>query len=58
MAHILTLMTPGCGEQSSSRADARPTPGPASPGPLDIERLEQVAPLYGMEIVGPPLARS
>jgi mannose-6-phosphate isomerase-like protein (cupin superfamily) len=56
-AHMLTLLTPGGGEQFF--VDAGRTPeGPGLPpaGPPDVARLKQVAPLYGMDIVGPPLA--
>jgi quercetin dioxygenase-like cupin family protein len=56
-AHILTLLTPGGGE--AFFLDGGRTPeGPGLPpaGPPDIEKLKRVAPLYGMEIIGPPLA--
>jgi mannose-6-phosphate isomerase-like protein (cupin superfamily) len=55
-AHILTLMTPGGGEGYFIDA-GRPPEGPGLPpaGPLDIEKNKRVAPLYGAEIVGPPL---
>jgi beta-phosphoglucomutase-like phosphatase (HAD superfamily) len=33
-------------------------PGLPPPGPPDVPKLQQVASLYGAEIVGPPLAAS
>ena len=58
-AHLLTLLTPGGGERFFLDA-GRPAEGPGlpPPGPPDVEKLEQVAELYGAEIVGPPLTPS
>lgn len=55
-AHILTLMTPGGGERFFVDG-GRPAEGPGLPPPgrPDVEKLKQVAPLFGAEIVGPPL---
>jgi quercetin dioxygenase-like cupin family protein len=56
-AHMLTLLTPGGGERFFVDAGRPPDrPGLPPPGPPDVEKLKQVAPLYGAEIVGPPLA--
>jgi quercetin dioxygenase-like cupin family protein len=56
-AHILTLLTPGGGEWFFIDGGRAPEgPGLPPPGPPDIEKLRRVAPLYGSEIVGPPLA--
>jgi mannose-6-phosphate isomerase-like protein (cupin superfamily) len=56
-AHILTLLTPGGGERFFIDGGRVPDgPGLPPPGPPDIEKLQRVAPPYGMEIVGPPLA--
>jgi mannose-6-phosphate isomerase-like protein (cupin superfamily) len=55
-AHILTLMTPGGGEGFFVDGGRVPDgPGLPPPGPPDIEKLQRIAPGYGMEIVGPPL---
>jgi quercetin dioxygenase-like cupin family protein len=58
-AHMLTLLTPG-GSERFFVEGGRPPEGPGLPpsGPPDIEKLARVAPEYGLEIVGPPLARS
>lgn len=55
-AHVLTLLTPGGGERFFVDG-GRPAEGPGlpPPGPPDIEKLKRVAPLYGDEIIGPPL---
>jgi mannose-6-phosphate isomerase-like protein (cupin superfamily) len=56
VAHMLTLLTPGGGERFFVEAGRVPD-GPGLPeGPPDIPTLQRVAPLYGMEIIGPPLA--
>jgi quercetin dioxygenase-like cupin family protein len=56
-AHILTLLAPGGGERFFVDGGRVPDgPGLPPPGPPDIEKLQRVAPRYGMEIVGPPLA--
>ena len=58
-AHILTLLTPGGGEQFFVEGGRTPDgPGLPPPGPPDIEKLTQAASQFGMEIVGPPLSRS
>jgi quercetin dioxygenase-like cupin family protein len=58
-AHMLTLLTPGGGERFFLEGGRPPEgPGLPPPGPPDIATLQRVAPLYGMEIVGPPLARA
>ena len=56
-AHLLTLVSPGGGEGFFVEA-GRPPEGPGLPpaGPPDIATLQRVAPRYGNEIVGPPLA--
>jgi mannose-6-phosphate isomerase-like protein (cupin superfamily) len=55
-AHLLTLLTPGGGERFFVEAGRAPEgPGLPPPGPPDIEKLKQVGPRYGAEIVGPPL---
>jgi len=55
-AHILTLLTPGGGERFFVEGGRPPEgPGLPPPGPPDIEKLQRVAPRYGMEIIGPPL---
>ena len=58
-AHLLTLLTPGGGEGFFVDAGREPQgPGLPPPGPPDVPKLQQVAALYGAEIVGPPLAPS
>jgi len=58
-AHMLTLLTPGGGERFFLDAGRTPEgPGLPPPGPPDVPKLQQVAALYGAEIVGPPLAPS
>jgi mannose-6-phosphate isomerase-like protein (cupin superfamily) len=56
-ARLLTLLTPGGMERFFADA-GRPAEGPGLPpaGPPDIALQSRVAPLYGNEIVGPPLA--
>ena len=55
-AHMLTLLTPGGGEQFFVDAGRAPEgPGLPPPGPPDIPKLKEVAARYGNEIVGPPL---
>ena len=55
--HTLTLLTPGGGEGFFLDGGRTPEgPGLPPPGPPDVEKLQQVASLYGAEIVGPPLA--
>jgi cupin domain len=55
-ARMLTLLTPGGGERFFLEGGRPPEgPGLPPPGPPDIAKLQRVAPLYGMEIVGPPL---
>jgi mannose-6-phosphate isomerase-like protein (cupin superfamily) len=56
---LLTLLTPGGGEQFFIEM-GRPAERAELPtaAPLDRERLARVAGQFGMEIVGPPLARS
>jgi quercetin dioxygenase-like cupin family protein len=55
-ARMLTLLSPGGGERFFTDAGRDPEgPGLPPPGPPDIARLKEVAPLYGNEIVGPPL---
>jgi mannose-6-phosphate isomerase-like protein (cupin superfamily) len=56
---LLTLLTPGGGEQFFIEM-GRPAERAEFPtaAPLDRERLARVAAQFGMEIVGPPLARS
>jgi len=55
-ARMLTLLTPGGGERFFLEGGRPPDgPGLPPPGPPDIAKLQRVAPLYGMEIVGPPL---
>jgi mannose-6-phosphate isomerase-like protein (cupin superfamily) len=55
-AHVLTLLTPGGGEGFFlDGGRAAEGPGLPPPGPPDIEKLKRVAPLYGAEIIGPPL---
>jgi mannose-6-phosphate isomerase-like protein (cupin superfamily) len=55
-ARLLTLLSPGGGE-GFFRDGGRPAEGPGlpPPGPPDVAKLAQVAPLYGAEILGPPL---
>jgi len=56
-AHWLTLLTPGGGEGFFVEGGRQPEgPGLPPPGPPDIAKLQRVAPAYGAEIVGPPLA--
>jgi mannose-6-phosphate isomerase-like protein (cupin superfamily) len=56
-AHLLTLLTPGGGERFFVEGGRTPEgPGLPPPGPPDVARLREVAPMYGAEIVGPPLA--
>lgn len=58
-AHMLTLLTPGGSERFFVEGGRTPEgPGLPPPGPPDIEKLQRVAPAFGLEIVGPPLARS
>ena len=59
-AHVLTLLTPGGGERFFLDGGRVPEgPGLPPPGTApDIEKLKRVAPLYGSEIVGPPLTAS
>ena len=55
-AHLLTLLTPGGGERFFLDAGREPEgPGLPPPGPPDVARLQQLAPAYGNEILGPPL---
>jgi quercetin dioxygenase-like cupin family protein len=58
-AHVLTLLSPGGGEQFFVDG-GRPAEGPGLPPEpvLDIEKLKRLGPLYENEIVGPPLVRS
>lgn len=55
-AHILTLLTPGGGERFFVEG-GRPAEGPGlpPPGPIDVDKLRQLGPRYGNEIIGPPL---
>jgi hypothetical protein len=57
LAHMLTLLSPGGGEAFFAAA-GRPAESDGLPpaAPPDIERLKVAAGLFGMEIVGPPLA--
>jgi mannose-6-phosphate isomerase-like protein (cupin superfamily) len=56
-ARLLTLLTPGGGEGFFLDGGREPEgPGLPPPGPPAVPTLKQVAPLYGAEIVGPPLA--
>lgn len=56
-AHILTLLTPGGGERFFVDGGRIPEgPGLPPPGPPDIEKLRRIAPDFGMQIIGPPLA--
>jgi mannose-6-phosphate isomerase-like protein (cupin superfamily) len=56
--HMLTLLTPGGGEQFFLDVGRTPDgPGLPPPGPPPIDKLQRIAPLYGMEILGPPLTR-
>jgi hypothetical protein len=58
-AHMLTLLTPGGGEGFFLDGGRTPEgPGLPPPGPPDVPKLQQVASLYGAEIVGPPLVPS
>jgi mannose-6-phosphate isomerase-like protein (cupin superfamily) len=55
-AHMLTLLSPGGGEQFFVEGGRTPEgPGLPPPGPPDVEKLRQLAPRFGNEIVGPPL---
>lgn len=55
-ARMLTLLTPGGGERFFVDAGREPEgPGLPPPGPPDIAKLQEVARVYGNEIVGPPL---
>jgi hypothetical protein len=55
-AHMLTLLSPGGGEQFFVDGGRTPEgPGLPPPGPPDVARLKELAPRYGNEIVGPPL---
>jgi quercetin dioxygenase-like cupin family protein len=57
-AHMLTLLTPRGGEGFFLDGGRTPEgPGLPPPAPPDIEKLEQAAARYGIEIIGPPLAR-
>lgn len=58
-AHLLTLATPGGVEAYFAQA-GRPAENDGLPpaGPPDIELLTRVGERFGLEIVGPPLARS
>jgi mannose-6-phosphate isomerase-like protein (cupin superfamily) len=56
-AHVLTLVSPGGGEGFFVDGGRTPeAPGLPPAGPPDVEKLKRVAPLYGSEILGPPLA--
>jgi quercetin dioxygenase-like cupin family protein len=56
-ARVLTLLTPGGGEQFFLDAGREPEgPGLPPPGPPDIALLKEVSARYGNEIVGPPPA--
>jgi mannose-6-phosphate isomerase-like protein (cupin superfamily) len=56
-AHLLTLLTPGGGERFFVEAGRAPEgPGLPPAGPPDVPKLKELAPRYGMEILGPPLA--
>jgi mannose-6-phosphate isomerase-like protein (cupin superfamily) len=54
--HMLTLLTPGGGERFFLEVGRAPE-GPGLPplGLPPIEQMHSIAPLYGMEILGPPL---
>jgi quercetin dioxygenase-like cupin family protein len=53
---MLTLLTPGGGERFFVEAGRAPEgPGMPPPGPPDVALLREVAPRFGMEILGPPL---
>jgi mannose-6-phosphate isomerase-like protein (cupin superfamily) len=56
-AHILTVLSPGGGERFFIEGGRPPEgPGLPPPGPQDIARLKELAPRFGTEILGPPLA--
>jgi mannose-6-phosphate isomerase-like protein (cupin superfamily) len=56
-AHVLTLLSPGGGERFFVEAGRTPEgPGLPPPGPPDVARLRELAPRFGNEILGPPLA--
>src|SRR5581483_4940618 len=56
-ARLLTLLSPGGGERFLGEAGRPPEgPGLPPPGPPDVTHLREVAPRFGNEIVGPPLA--
>ena len=58
-AHMLTLLSPGGGERFFVEGGRPPErPGLPPPGPPDIAKLQQLAPRYGNEILGPPLAQA
>jgi mannose-6-phosphate isomerase-like protein (cupin superfamily) len=55
-AHMLTLLSPGGGERFFVEGGRPPEgPGLPPPGPPDVEKLKSLGPVYGNEIVGPPL---
>jgi quercetin dioxygenase-like cupin family protein len=58
-ARMLTIISPGGGE-GFFRAAGREPEGPGLPpfGPPDVALLKRVAPEFGNEIVGPPIAPS
>jgi quercetin dioxygenase-like cupin family protein len=56
-AHMLTLLSPGGGERFFLEAGRIPEgPGLPPAGPPDVAKLREIAPRFGNEIVGPPLA--
>jgi quercetin dioxygenase-like cupin family protein len=55
-ARMLTLLSPGGGERFFLKGGRTPEgPGLPPPGPPDVARLQEVAPRFGNEILGPPL---
>ena len=53
---MLTLLSPGGGERFFVEGGRTPEgPGLPPPGPPDIAKLQQLAPGFGNEILGPPL---
>jgi quercetin dioxygenase-like cupin family protein len=56
-AHVLTLLSPGGGERFFVEGGRPPEgPGLPPPGPPDVAKLRELAPRFGNEILGPPLA--
>jgi quercetin dioxygenase-like cupin family protein len=56
-ARLLTLLTPGGGEGFFVDGGREPEgPGLPPPGPPDIARYRELGPIYGNDVLGPPIA--